>query len=108
MRKARTSYSPASDFSGDYGDVPPVSDGKEIRGDAASELASRGPSNDGGENTYPSLDNPYLLKNADYEIKGEKSVDSDSDQLAHWGSSDTWPSLQNPYVKTGEVSKDVK
>lgn len=108
MKKARMSYAPSSDFSGDYGDVSPASDGKDIKGDVADELATRGWSNEGGENTYPSLNNPYLLNNGEYAIKGEKTVDSDSDQLAHAGGSDTWPSLQNPYCKPGDSVKEVK
>jgi hypothetical protein len=107
-RKAKMSYTPASDFSGDYGSVPPASQGKGMDSSIADELANRGPSNEGGNDTYPSLDNPYLLKSGEYRIKGESDVDSDSGQLAHWGSSETWPNLQNPYVKAGSVGKDVE
>jgi hypothetical protein len=107
-RKAKMGYSPASDFSGDYGNLPSASQGKGRDASVADELANKGPSNEGGEGIYPSLDNPYLLKSGDYKIKGEVDVDSDSGQLAHWGSSDTWPNLQNPYVKQGEVAKDVE
>lgn len=107
-QKAKKSYAPSSDFSGDFGDVSPTSDGKEMTGDAADELAHSGASNVGGNDTYPSLNNPYLLKNDEYKIKGEKDVDSDTDQLAHWGSSDTWPNLQNPYCKHAESPKDVE
>lgn len=106
-KNARTSYSPANDFSGDYGSVSPTSDGKEYKGDAADELANRGPSNE-GEDTYPGLNNPYLLQSGDYKIVGEKDVESDSDQLAHWGSGDTWPNLQNPYLKPEASIKEVK
>ena len=106
-KNAKTSYSPASDFSGNYGSVSPTSDGKDSTGDAADELANRGPSNEGGD-TYPSLNNPYLLQNADYKILGEKDVDADSDQLAHWGSGDTWPNLQNPYAKPEASVKEVE
>jgi hypothetical protein len=103
---AKKSYSPASDLGSDCGDAQMTSDGKETHGSAAEELANSGFSNEGGEGVYPNLDNPYILKNADYKIHGEKDIDSDSDQLAHVGGNDTWPNLQNPYVKNADVSKE--
>lgn len=105
---AKKSYSPASDLGSDCGDSHMTSDGKETKGSAAQELANDGPSNEGGEGVYPNLNNPYLLNNAEYKIKGEKDVDSDSDQLAHVGGSDTWPNLQNPYVKSAEDVYKIK
>lgn len=107
-KKAKMSYSPASDFAG-KNNKSSASQGKGEDDGTTSELENDGFSNEGGEGVYPSLDNPYLLNNGEYKMKGEADVDSDSGQLAHWGSSDTWPNLQNPYVKnTGSVSKDVE
>lgn len=97
-KKGKHSQSPA-DMQGNTPEQQHVSDGKEVQGDAAKELAGDGWSNIGGEGVYPSLDNPYVPKADVPKIVGEKDVDSDSDQLAQWGDNDTWPSLQNPYVK---------
>lgn len=98
-KKAKMGYSPASDFSGEYGDVAPVSDGKNYKGGLADEMRNDAWGNIGGDGVYPSLDNPYTPKPfGDYKIKGEKDVDSDSDQLAHAGGSDAWPALENPYL----------
>ena len=101
-QNAKKSYSPAGDLDSDCGDAQMTSDGKEIKGSAAHELANDGPSNQGGEGIYPDLNNPYILKNAEYKIHGEKDIDSDSDQLAHVSGNDTWPNLQNPYVKNAD------
>jgi hypothetical protein len=97
--KSRHSYAPASDFSGDWGDPAPVSDGASYRGGEANLMRNKAYGNLGGSDVFPSLQNPYVpTPFGDYKIKGEKHVDADSGQLAHWGTSDTWPSLQNPYV----------
>ena len=85
-----------------------TSDGKEVQGSAAKELAGDGWSNIGGDGVYPSLDNPYVPKAEVPKIVGEKDVDSDSDQLAHWGDNDTWPNLQNPYSKASVTPKEAK
>ena len=105
-KKGRHSQSP-SDMQGDTPEQHHVSDGKEVQGAAAKELAGDGWSNIGGEGVYPSLDNPYVPKADVPKIVGEKDVDSDSDQLAHWGDNDTWPNLQNPYVKAS-VKPEMK
>lgn len=96
---AKKNYSPASDLGSELGDGQMTSDGKETSGEASRELAHDGPSNEGGNDVFPSLNNPYVPKGADYKIHGEKDIESDSDQLAHVGGNDTWPNLQNPYVK---------
>lgn len=93
-RKAKATQSPES--CGKTLGNQPASDGKN---DVSSELADDGWGNIGGENIYPSLDNPYVPKSLEPKISGEKDVDSDSGQLAHWGDNDTWPNLQNPYCK---------
>jgi hypothetical protein len=98
-KKARQGYAPASDFTGDWGDTAPASDGKSYKGDEADKMRNRGWGNVGGNDVYPSLKNPYVPEPfGDYKIKGEKTVDADSGVLGHWSSSDTWPNMQNPYV----------
>lgn len=97
-KNARVSYNPASDFSADYGDEAPVSDGKSYHGGLANKMRNSSWGNLGGGDTYPNLKNPYVPKPyGDYVIKGEKAVDKDT-ATGQWSSSDTWPNLQNPYV----------
>lgn len=104
---AKKGYAPASDFSGNWGDSAPVSDGKNYKGGLADEMRSSSWGNIGGADAYPDLSNPYVPKPfGDYKIKGEKHIDADSDHLAHWSSGDTWPNLDNPYVpKSVQVKK---
>lgn len=98
-KKAKMGYAPASDFSGEYGDPAPVSDGKNYKGGLADEMRNDAWGNVGGEGVYPSLDNPYTPKPfGDYKIKGERDIDSDSGHLAHVGGNDAWPALENPYL----------
>jgi len=106
MKKARQSYSPSSDFTGDWGDGAPVSDGKSYKGGLAGQMRSNSWGNIGGNDNYPSLSNPYVPKPfGDFSMKGEKGVDKSSDATGQWSSGDTWPSLQNPYVPSSEVKK---
>jgi hypothetical protein len=98
-KNSQKSYTPSSDFSGNWQSAAPVSDGNGIKKNLADDMEGDSWSNIGGEDTYPSLNNPYLLKPyGDYKMKGEKDVDSDSGQLAHAGGEDTWPNLKNPYL----------
>jgi len=98
-QNAKKGYTPASDFNGAWDSTAPVSDGKGTKKELSDEMEKDGWSNVGGEDSYPSLSNPYVPKPfGDYKIKGEKSVDDDSDQLAHVGGEDTWPNLTNPYL----------
>ncbi len=106
-KKAKQGYSPASDFSGNYGDSAPVSDGKKVG--SGDEMRNKSWSNIGGEDTFPSLKNPYIPKASDtYTMKGEKGVDKDDDGIVHSAGSDTWPNLQNPYVPKGETAQSYK
>lgn len=108
-QKAKQGYSPAADFSGDWGDTAPVSDGKSYRGGLADEMRNRGWGNWGSGDTYPELKNPYIPKPfGDYTIKGEKGVDKASDATSQWSSGDTWPALQNPYVPKAETPESYK
>lgn len=108
-KKAKHSYTPASDFSGDWGDVAPASDGKSYKSGHADEMRNRSWGNIGGKGVYPDIDNPYTPEPfGDYKIKGEKHVDADSGLLGHWSSSDTWPSLQNRYVPQAVTPQSYK
>lgn len=108
-QNAKQGYSPSSDFSGDYGDTAPVSDGKSYRNSLAGEMRNNSYGNIGGDGVYPSLQNPYIPKPfGTYKIAGEKDIDSDSDLLGHSGGSDTWPSLQNPYTPKAETPGTYK
>jgi len=96
---AKWGYTPANDFSGDWGSEMPVSDGKNPRNKAEVEKMKNSWANIGGSDTAPELTNPYIPKPfGDYKMKGEKSVVDDNDATGEWGSKDTWPALQNPYV----------
>jgi hypothetical protein len=106
-KKGRFSQSPA-DMEGSTPGAHYTSDGKDYRGQAASELEGDGWSNLGGAGVYPEIDNPYIPKADHPKIVGEKDVESDSGQLAHWGSEETWPNLQNPYSKGSVTPKSVK
>lgn len=103
--KARKSYTPASDFSGDWGSPAPVSDGKSYKGAETEKMRSNGWANVGGDDVYPTLSNPYVPKGGMPKIAGEKDIDGDNNQLAHAGGSDTWPALTNPYVPKADVPK---
>jgi len=92
---------------GDWKSAAPVSDGKSYNGDLDDEMQSNGWSNLGGNDIWPSLDNPYVPKASDYKMK-EKSVVDDGDELAQNQSNDTWPNLNNPYVKGAVMPRDVK
>lgn len=98
-QNARKGYTPASDFSGDWGAEMPVSDGKSYKGNGEVEKMKNSWANVGGPDTAPELTNPYTPKPfGDYKMKGEKSVVDDDNDFAGWQSGETWPNLQNPYV----------
>lgn len=108
-KNAQKGYTPASDFSGDWGDTAPVSDGKSYRNGLADEMRNSSWANIGDNDTYPTLDNPYVPKPfGDYEIKGEKTIDNDTDLLGHVSNSDTWPALNNPYVPQSVTPQSYK
>lgn len=102
MEKAKKGYSPASDFSGDWGDPAPQIDGEKMgyKTGAAEETRNRSWGNKGGNEVWPALNNPYVPKAGEYTMKGEPGVDKnhDAEGEAQWQSGDTWPNLNNPYV----------
>lgn len=108
-KNARVGYTPASDFTGDWGDTAPASDGKSYRGGEAKKMRDSSYGNLGGSDTYPNLKNPYVPKPfGEYKIKGEKSVEDDGSATGQWSSKDTWPALQNPYVPKALTNKEYK
>jgi len=107
-QKAKQTYSPASDASGDWGDVAPVSDGKNYKGGLADEMRNRGWGNWSNNDVYPELKNPYVPKPFGDYTGTEKGVDKVADATAQWSSGDTWPALQNPYVPKAETPETYK
>lgn len=98
-KNASKGYSPSQDFSGDWGDVAPVSDGKTYKGKFADEMRNDAWGNWADNDTYPGLQNPYVPKPfGDYKMKEPSAADSGNDDWSRWQSGDTWPALQNPYV----------
>ncbi len=91
----------ASNYPGDWGGKLPVSDGKSYKGGLEDQMRNNAWGNSNGEDTWPSLKNPYVPKPfGDYTMKGEKGADKDGDSdWSRWQSNDTWPNLQNPNVK---------
>lgn len=100
---SKKSYSPASDASGDWGDLQPVSDGKSYKKGADDMKSSW--TGLGGKDVYPDLSNPFLTKPGEWTMKGEKGVDKDDDELGTWQSSDTFDKLTNPYLPTSVIPK---
>jgi hypothetical protein len=99
---AKQGYSPASDGQDDSvvdSGRGSVSDGKNIKNNLGDEMMNNGWGNIGGDSVYPSLSNPYLLKDMDFTMKGDKGVDMDSDDLGTEQGKDTWPNLRNPFAK---------
>lgn len=110
-KKARQGYAPASDFSGNWGDTAPVSDGKSYHNGLADEMRSKSWGNIGGNETYPELNNPYVPKPfGTYTMRGEKGVDKSGsgDMLSQTSNKDTWPDLQNPYVPKAVTPQSYK
>lgn len=107
---ANHSYTPSKDFSGDWGDVAPVSDGKSYKGDLADQMRSNAWGNIGGGEVYPDLKNPYVPKAGHWTMqKGNDGADrSGDDSWSRWQSNDTWPGLQNPYVPKGVTPQTYK
>lgn len=108
-KKAKHPYTPASDFSGDWGDSAPVSDGKSYKGGLADEMRGDAWGNWANNDTWPALDNPYVLKAGVWTMKGEKGADDSGDSdWSRYTSKDTWPDLQNPYVPKAETPETYK
>lgn len=106
---AKKSYTPANDFSHDWGDSAPMLDdeGKSYKSGAAKKARTNSWSNWSSKDTYPNLTNPYLLKPfGDYTMKGETGVDKDwKSGFAQIQNGDTWPNLKNPNVPDSKTPK---
>lgn len=101
-KKASKGYSPASDFSGNWGDEAPAigQDSNNYKsGKHAKEMRNNSWGQEGAGEVFPKLKNPYIPKPfGDFTMKGEKGVDKSNTDNGLWSSSDTWPALDNPYV----------
>jgi hypothetical protein len=104
-KKASHGYAPSKDFSGNYGDSAPTigSDDMNYKNSKnAKEMRNKGWGQEGGNDVFPSLKNPYVPQPfGTYTMKGEKGVDKDQGNLLS-NSKDTFPSLKNPYVPKEE------
>jgi hypothetical protein len=96
-----------SKYPGDWKSPAPVSDGKSYEGNLDDEMQNNGWGNVSNGNTWPELDNPYILKSDDFKMR-EKSVVDDNDLLAQDQSNDTWPNLNNPYCPKATKPNDVE
>lgn len=101
-KKASHGYTPSSDFSGNYGDPAPAigSDDMKYKGGKHSkEMRHNAWGQEGGNEVFPTLNNPYVPKPyGTYTMKGEMGVDKSNTGMSLDASNDTWPSLKNPYV----------
>ena len=105
--QAQHGYSPSGDFSGDYKSAAPVSQGDWKMGkgaDGAKEMSGNAWGNIGGNEVFPSLNNPYAPKTGNATMKGEKGADKDDMDVS---SKDTWPQLQNPYAPKAVAAKSL-
>jgi hypothetical protein len=64
-KKAKTDGTPSM-HSGDWRSPAPVSDGKSYESGLDDEMQHNGWSNIGGEDTWPTLNNPYILKSGEF------------------------------------------
>lgn len=92
-----------SNYTGDWGDSAPVSDGKSYKNGMADEMRSNAWGNIGGDDSWPNLSNPYIPKPyGDYKMKEKSAVDDGESDFSRYQDGDTWPNLQNPYVPKGK------
>lgn len=103
-KNARHGYTPSQDFSGDWGDPAPVSDGKSYRGNS-DEMRNHSWGNQGGKDTWPDLHNPVQPTPGEFTMHGEKGVDKDNDDFGTWSSQDVWPNIHNPYCPKSLMPK---
>lgn len=109
-KDAAKPYAPSADFSGDWGDPAPVSDGKNYKGGLADEMRNDAWGNWANDDTWPGLMNPYVKgANANWLMKGpDSAATTGTDDWSRFQSKDTWPALQNPYVPTGVTPYNYK
>ena len=108
-KNAQKGYTPSSDFSGDWGDPAPVSDGKSYKGGLADEMRKDSWGNWANDDTWPAITNPYVPKAGEWTMKGEKGADKSGDSdWSRYQSGDTWPNLKNPYCPKAETPDSYK
>jgi len=109
-KNAAKGYAPSSDFSGDWGDPAPVSDGKSYKGGGADEMRSNAWGNWSNDDTWPALNNPYCKgATAPWLMKGpDSAATSGTDDWSRFQSKDTWPELQNPFCPKGVTPDSYK
>ena len=109
-KKAAHSYTPSKDFSGDYGDPSPAigsDDMKYNSGKNSKQLRDKAWGQEGGNDVFPSLNNPYIPKSfGNYTMKGEKGVDKEKVDFSA-DSKDTFPKLNTPYVPQAKGTKKI-
>ena len=92
-----------SNYTGDWGDEAPVSDGKSYKNGLADEMRNNAWGNISSEDSWPNLSNPYIPKPyGDYKMKEKSAVDDGESDFSRYQDNDTWPNLQNPYVPKGK------
>jgi len=108
-KKAAHGYSPSNDSSGNWGDGAPMIGSDDMNyTNHGNEGRMKSWGNVGGNNIWPSLQNPYIPKQfGDFTMKGEPGVDKnwEGQHDASWQSGDTWPNLQNPYSPKSDTPK---
>lgn len=97
-KNAKQTNAVPSNYTGDWGDEAPVSDGKSYKNGLADEMKNKGWGNMGGDDAWPNLSNPYVPQSGDYKMKEKSAVDDGSEDFSRYQSDDTWPNLKNPYV----------
>lgn len=105
-QNARRSYTPAQDFSGDWGSELPQLDtdgsGYKTFGNRSKNSSYSGLTDDGKgkwADQYPDLSNPYVPKASIPTLKGEPGIDKNMETgLGMYQSDDTFPNIDNPYV----------
>lgn len=105
---AKKGYTPASDFSGDWGDTAPVSDGKSYKNNLANDMRNHAFGN-WEKNTWPEVNNPYVPDASEFHMKEPNAATDKTDSWGYWqGNDKTWPSLSNPNIPDAETPKSYK
>lgn len=99
-KKAKVDAFP-SKYNGDYRGVV-TSDGNKIGVDDAAKSAYTS----GGKDLFPSLNNPYVLKDTIPHVNDKDPNEIEGDNLATNQGSDTWPNLSNPYIPKNGMTLD--
>jgi hypothetical protein len=108
-KNAGKGYTPSQDFSGDWGDPAPGSDGNSYKGGLADEMRKDAWANWANDDTWPGLRNPYVPKAGEWTMKPDKGADKDgTDDWSRYQSNDTWPALKNPYLLSSETPETYK